>query len=189
MTVTVLLYNFINKYLLITSEQGDAVRLTSLPHSRWLNRLRWINSKNETELCFYHPYNKFCPKFFLYKTQIKSWLMFFEIALLPMPWCLALSVSSWGSWILWAPDKISSPLMNISYELEVFWKHKKEFISYLQFHSLQIFTSQLLNFLISKALKKSLFFAKVYAALEQCFCHFSVMAAVFDHGDLFIKLS
>lgn len=39
--------------------------------------------------------------------------------------------------------------------------------------------------MISKAVKKSLFSAKVSAALEECFCHFSV----FDHGDLFIKLS
>lgn len=46
----VLFYNFINSYLLITIQQGDAGRLTSflIPHSRWLNRLRWI--KNEVRM-------------------------------------------------------------------------------------------------------------------------------------------
>ena len=37
---------------------------------------------------------------------------------LQTPWCLARSVRKFGSWILWAPDRISSPLMNMSYELE-----------------------------------------------------------------------
>ena len=44
----------------------------------------------------------------------------------PIWWWTARSVSSWASWTLWAPDRISSPLMNMSYELEYFWiKNKK----------------------------------------------------------------
>ena len=39
----------------------------------------------------------------------------------PRPWCLALSDRNSGSCIRWAPDKISSPLMNMSYELEYFY--------------------------------------------------------------------
>ena len=36
---------------------------------------------------------------------------------IPMLWWRARSVSISGSWILCAPDKISSPRMNMSYEL------------------------------------------------------------------------
>ena len=39
----------------------------------------------------------------------------------PIPWCLALSDRNSGSCIRCAPDKISSPLMNMSYELEYFY--------------------------------------------------------------------
>lgn len=50
-----------------------------------------------------------------------------EREILPISCSLARVVSKSASWIRWAPDRISSPLMNMSYELEDFWGEKKKF--------------------------------------------------------------
>jgi hypothetical protein len=39
---------------------------------------------------------------------------------IPIPWTFARSVRNSASWIRWAPDIISSPLINMSYELDFF---------------------------------------------------------------------
>jgi len=52
------------------------------------------------------------------------------IACLPMPWCVALSDRNSGSCIRWAPLNISSPRMNMSYELEYFYTKQHHVSSY-----------------------------------------------------------